>query len=145
VGGDAGVLEQVGQPSPAVGRLKGHLAGPGLELAEDTQEVRRRTGDAVLPDDPAEVVDADQVGASSMQVDANRYHVQGPPLPGCSLCRESVLSLNRGGGRPPSSWHHLKHPWHWSVRRTVVRAGVAIVAARRNALRRRGVLLAQSS
>jgi hypothetical protein len=45
VRGDAGIGQQVGEPTPAVGGLEHYLDRVRLELAEDAQQLRRRVGD----------------------------------------------------------------------------------------------------
>ena len=78
-------------------------------LASDSRLVASRDSrflkDPALPNDASDVVDAHQVRAPAVQVNANRHHVLGPPFPGFCFCRKCPF-LNGGGGRPPSSWHH---------------------------------------
>jgi hypothetical protein len=67
------VLEQIGEPLPAVGRLERDL-GLAVEFAQQRHE---RVG---LVDDPARqqlaavLVDRRHVGALAMQIDADRIH-----------------------------------------------------------------------
>jgi hypothetical protein len=84
----AGVLEHVGQPLPAIGRLQRHPAFP-LDAPEQRQERLRVVENPPRQQLRAVVVDHGDVRTLAVQVDADRMHPWASPGPGFECAPEA--------------------------------------------------------
>jgi hypothetical protein len=128
------LLEQFGQPLPAVGRLE-RDPGVAVELGQQLDEGLRIVDDPARKEKLPLIADHGDVRALAMQVDADRIHSWASSSPG-SYAPEAYRSGTGAARRPAPSWHQIKCsplssfvPEFWWVRDKVgdkVRGGAGL-------------------